>query len=223
LLLHGFTGGPGSFAHLGLDAVAPELPGHGAAPDATSWEDALRGLEALLDPGPVVLAGYSMGARLALALAVRKPSSIARLVLESGTAGIEDPQERAQRRAEDGALADSIERGGVAAFVQRWEEHPRLASLKPFAAQFRPERLRHRPSGLASALRHLGAGAQPSYWAEIAQLRVPTVLLAGDRDPKFAALARRLHGRLPKSDLRLLDCGHAPHLERPQDFLGALR
>jgi 2-succinyl-6-hydroxy-2,4-cyclohexadiene-1-carboxylate synthase len=191
VLLHGFTGGAGSFAHLRLDAATPELPGHGDAPDATSWEACLDVLDRLL---------------------------------ESGTAGIEDPSERAQRRRDDEGLAQLIEREGVPAFVERWEQHPSLETMRPFAAALRPARLRHRASGLASALRQLGAGAQPSYWNALARLDVNTVLLAGTRDDKYADLALRMHERLPRAELRLVPhCGHAPHLEQPDAFLGALR
>lgn len=223
VLLHGFTGGARSFAHLKLDAVTPELPGHGLAPDATSWHAALDALAVFLEPGPVKLAGYSMGGRLALALALRHPEKVARLVLASATAGLDDPRERAERKNDDGALADFIEARGVPAFVERWERHPTLTSLQPFAAELRPERLSHRARGLASALRHLGAGAQPSYWAEIARLQMPATILAGAHDAKFAEIALRLRERIPRAEMRLLDCGHAPHLEKPEAFMEALR
>jgi 2-succinyl-6-hydroxy-2,4-cyclohexadiene-1-carboxylate synthase len=155
-----------------------------------------------------------MGARLALALALRHPDRIERLVLESGTAGIEDAGARARRKQEDDALAGLVEREGMEKFVERWEQHPTLASLKPFAAQLRPERLAHRPQGLASALRHLGT---------VRTLEVPVLLVAGAQDEKFAAIARRMHELLPRAALRLVpDCGHAPHLERPAAFAEAL-
>ena len=223
VLLHGFTGGPSSFARLGLDATIPDLPGHGRSPDATSWEDALRSLEQLLVPGPVILAGYSMGARIALALALRHPSSVARLVLESGSAGIEDAQGREKRRTEDAALAAFIEERGVAAFIDRWEGHPTLESLRPFAEKLRPERLRHRASGLASALRHLGAGAQPSCWPALGELRMPVDVIAGRRDSRFEPIARRMCALVPGSRLHLFECGHAPHLEEPQRYLEVVR
>jgi 2-succinyl-6-hydroxy-2,4-cyclohexadiene-1-carboxylate synthase len=87
----------------------------------------------------------------------------------------------------------------------------------------RPERLSHRATGLASALRHLGAGVQPSYWNQLGALNMPVRILAGACDAKFADIALRLRERIPHSDLRLLDCGHAPHLERPEAFMEALR
>ena len=109
-------------------------------------------------------------------------------------------------------------------FVERWEQHPTLASLRPFAARLRPERLAHRPAGLASALRQLGTGAQPSLWEKLRELRVPVRLIAGARDEKFSAIARRMHALLRDAELIVIpDCGHAPHLERPQAFVEALR
>jgi 2-succinyl-6-hydroxy-2,4-cyclohexadiene-1-carboxylate synthase len=224
VLLHGFTGSPHSFDHLGISgARTPVLPGHGKAPPATAWEAALDRLEPNLT-GKSILCGYSMGARLALGLALRHPERIERLVLVSGTAGLEDPQERADREESDGELAQSIEQDGVAAFVSKWELHPSLVSLRPFAARLRPERLAHTPEGLSSALRHLGTGSQPSYWNELANLNVPVLLLAGVNDAKFMDLSRRMHKAFPRSELReLSSCGHAPHLERPDAFLEALQ
>ena len=224
VLLHGFTGSARSFDHLGLTgARTPVIPGHGKAPPAVSWEATLDRIEPNL-LGKVVLGGYSMGARIALGLALRHPDRVEKLVLASGTAGIEDPLERTNRIDEDERLAQSLEQDGVPAFVKKWEQHPALASLKPFAAQLRPERLAHSASGLASALRQLGTGAQPSYWADLANLNIPVLLLAGAGDPRFIALARRMHKAFPQSELReLSNCGHAPHLERPEAFLEALR
>jgi len=220
VLLHGFAGGRGSFPEE-LDALSPDLPGHGDAPDAISWEACLDALEPLIDER-TTLFGYSMGARIALDLALRRP--VARLVLESGTAGIEDEAERVRRRADDEELARLLDKGDMLEFVRRWERHPALASLRDFADSLRAERLRHRPAGLASALRKLGTGAQPSYWAQLSSLRAPVTLIAGERDEKFAAIARRMHSLLPQSELRLIDgAGHAPHIEQPQSFLGALR
>jgi 2-succinyl-6-hydroxy-2,4-cyclohexadiene-1-carboxylate synthase len=225
LVLHGFTGIARPVVRFFAAPVeAPDLPGHGSSSDATSWDDALDRLEPAIKARPVVLFGYSMGARLALGLALRHPDRITRLILESGTAGIEDPAERAQRLRDDRALADFIEERGLPAFVALWERHPTLASLAPLAADLRPERLSHRPQGLASALRHLGPGAQPSYWSDLPRLQMPVRIIAGARDEKFAAIGQRLRERIPHAELRLVDgCGHAPHLESPQAFTEALQ
>ena len=49
-------------------------------------------------------------------------------------------------------------------------------------------------------------------------------LIAGARDEKFAALTRRMRESFPRAQLALIpDCGHAPHIERPQAFVEALQ
>ena len=228
-LLHGFTGSGRSFDHLRerLEArfriLAPDLPGHGASPDATGWDDALDSVAAALGPSPLFLAGYSMGARLALAYALRFPDRVRALVLESGSPGIADPDERAGRKFEDEALATMAEREGIDAFIDRWEEHPTLATLRdlpePIASKLRERRRRNRVEGLASALRHLGSGAQPSLWNDLLHLRAKALLLAGERDPKFTAIAHSMARAIPGARLHLFPtAGHAPHLEAPDEY-----
>ena len=233
VLLHGFTGAGSAFDHLRetlgacFRVTTPDLPGHGNSPEATGWDDALRELRDALPAQPFFLAGYSMGARLALAFALRHPSSVRALALESGSPGVEDAAERARRRADDERLAVIALREGVAAFVARWEDHPTLAGLRdlapPLASTLRERRLNNSAAGLASALRYLGAGAQPPLWEDLPRLRVPTLLLAGERDAKFAAIARSMAGRIPGARLRLLPgCGHSPHLEAPHAWARAI-
>jgi 2-succinyl-6-hydroxy-2,4-cyclohexadiene-1-carboxylate synthase len=232
-LLHGFTGSGRVFDHLRerlgarFQIIAPDLPGHGTSPDATGWDDALDSLATALGPSPLYLAGYSMGARLALGYALRFPDRVRALLLESGSPGIADPDERAGRKFEDEALAAMVLREGVDAFIARWEEHPTLASLRdlpqPLAAALRERRRRNRAFGLASALRHLGTGAQPSLWGWLQNLKAPTLLLAGERDPKFRAIAEKMARAIPGARLRLVArAGHAPHLESSDEYAEAL-
>src|SRR6185436_1553149 len=99
LLLHGFTQTGASW-----DGVSRALAGRyrAVAPDlgAGPWEAELDRLEALA-PAEFVLAGYSMGGRLALALALRHPQRVRALVLVSASPGLADAEERAVRRAAD--------------------------------------------------------------------------------------------------------------------------
>src|SRR4051812_1005555 len=112
LLLHGFTQTGASWGGVlralagRYRALAPDL---GAGP----WEVELDRLEPLVSGAPAVLAGYSMGGRLALALALRRPERVARLVLVSASPGLGLAEERAARRTADAALADRIERIGL--------------------------------------------------------------------------------------------------------------
>lgn len=214
LLLHGFTGSPRAFA--GANAAAPLLPGHGDAPLATGWDRAVDDLAAQVPRG-CALGGYSMGARLALAVALRVPERLDRLLLVSGAPGLDDARERAARRAADEELATLLEREGLDAFLRRWEANPILAG-QPHAA-LREQRRSHRPEGLASALRALGQGAQPALWSELPRLELPVLLVAGERDPKYVAIARRMQALLPRAEVQVIaGAGHAPHLEGKFDW-----
>ena len=75
--------------------MSPDLPGHG---DATAlagldlWETASH-LAGAIGPtldGPAVWLGYSMGARVALHVALSHPELVSGLILIGGTAGIDD-------------------------------------------------------------------------------------------------------------------------------------
>ena len=57
-----------------------------------------------------------------------QPKRIARGDLESASPGLATEEERAARRASDEALAEQIERGGIAPFVDEWEHQPLFAS-----------------------------------------------------------------------------------------------
>src|SRR5207253_1856901 len=83
------------------EGLGSGLPGQGRSPPATGWDAALDELGEGLGPGPFHLAGYSMGARLALAFAMRFPERVRSLALESGSPGLADLAERTRRQSED--------------------------------------------------------------------------------------------------------------------------
>ncbi|MEN9796565.1 MAG: hypothetical protein RL653_261 [Pseudomonadota bacterium] len=242
LMLHGFTGSGSSFQAVApllgdRTLITPDLPGHGAAgrqlPTAgrAGFFKALDELAALLErsgQGQVDLFGYSMGARLALAFALRFPGRVRRLVLESGSPGLRTRRQRLNRRRADERLARGIEREGVDAFIRRWEQLPLFAGLRALPAeaqaQLRDRRTGQSTDGLAWALRSLGTGVQPSQWARLGQVRPPVLVLAGLRDEKFTRLARAMADRLPDARLRLLPGAfHVPHLEVPQAWASEVR
>ncbi len=142
--------------------------------------------------------------------------------LIGATPGIADEAERASRAAADLALADSIEREGVAAFARQWEANPLFATqakLPPALREaMRAQRLAQDPVRLATALRAFGTGFQPPVHAELARLTVPVLLMAGELDVKFAAIAREMAGRIPGAEVCIVPgAGHAVPLERAHD------
>lgn len=234
VLLHGFTQTPSAWDDVradlearGVRCVAPWLPGHGpGATDPGTWDDALDALDdAVAREVPAARGsdvacawvGYSMGARLALGLALRRPARVASLALLSGTAGIEGGAARAARCAEDEALAARIAAIGVSAFVDEWLARPMFAGLDAAGARASDRRAAHGTTGLAAALRRLGAGAQPDLWPRLGELGVPTLVVAGARDDKFVAIARRMAAAVPSARLEVLDgLGHAVAVEAPR-------
>ncbi|WP_198136015.1 2-succinyl-6-hydroxy-2,4-cyclohexadiene-1-carboxylate synthase [Roseiflexus castenholzii] len=237
VLLHGFTGSSATW-----DEVVPhfmqrfrviriDLPGHGRTPAPVgptrgalpSVAADIAALLRHLNAAPAHLLGYSMGARLALGIAVLHPDVVRSLILESGSPGLATETERAARRAHDEALATRIERLGIEAFVDEWEQLPLWASqqqLPDYVRQrMRAERLRNSPSGLAASLRSMGTGAQPSFWDALPHLTIPTLAITGALDEKFTAIARQMCARCPAMTHQIIEgAGHAPHLERPLEF-----
>jgi len=142
VLLHGFGGTSRSWdeviAHLPAERYRPlalDLPGHGELLDARGPITFDSCVQSVLERAPrrFVLAGYSMGGRIALQLALAAPERIERLVLISATAGIEDPSERAERSKRDRRLAEEIEQGSIEDFVHPADK--RDTALAPDMAQ----------------------------------------------------------------------------------------
>jgi 2-succinyl-6-hydroxy-2,4-cyclohexadiene-1-carboxylate synthase len=199
-------------------ALAPDIRGHGSASDrAPVTLDAVIDDLAALSPARFTLAGYSMGGRVALHAALALPERVDRLVLIGASPGIDDSGEREARRVADSALADEVDRMTIEEFAERWARTPVLAGQPPaVAAAVHADRLRNQPAGLARALRGLGTGVLPSLWGRLPEIRVPVMLIAGQRDDKFTAIAGEMARGLSVARVVVVpDAGHAAHLEAP--------
>jgi len=227
VLLHGFTqtgrGWEPAIAALGerYRALAPDLRGHGSAADVRPVDVASVQADVLaLAPERFALAGYSMGGRIALALALDPAARgrVSRLTLVGASPGLADPAERAARRAADEALADRIEREGIEPFAAHWSALPLFAGQPPaVAAAAHAMRLTQSPAGLAAALRGLGTGVMAPLWERLPELALPVTLIAGERDAKFRAIAERMAAALPDATLHVVPgAGHAVQLEQPE-------
>jgi 2-succinyl-6-hydroxy-2,4-cyclohexadiene-1-carboxylate synthase len=182
-----------------------------------SFEARLGELREAARPGTVV-AGYSMGGRLALHLAAREPERLAGLVTVGASPGIDDPDERRRRADEDERLAAWMEYSTIEEVVDRWEELPVFAGQpRELVAAQRPGRLSHDPRLLATLLRSAGQGVLPGIWDELRRMPTPVLALAGERDERYVAAARRIALLAPRGDaLPVMGAGHAAHLERPE-------
>ncbi len=204
------------------DLVLVDAPGHGAS--AGVELDLWGAGRAVAEVGGVgTYLGYSMGGRICLHAALARPDLVERLVLISTTGGLDDPDERMTRRAADDRLADHVLAVGVEVFVDEWLAQPLFAGLDPGRAH-RRARLANTAAGLASSLRLAGTGTQEPLWDHLSRLTVPVLVVAGEGDDKFVALAQRLGDTIGgNADVSLVaGAGHTTHLEQPDRFLDVL-
>lgn len=243
VFLHGFTGSASNWeslfdelALLGMRMIAIDMLGHGQSsmpeqPERYTMQhcqaDILATLEELgVLPGEAILLGYSMGGRIALYTAFSH--FFRALILESASPGLEDAAEREQRRQSDAALAESIERDGVAAFIERWERLPLFTSQSNLAIETKQalhrQRLTNQTHGLANSLRGVGTGEQPALYAQLPSLAIPVLLIAGQLDTKFCTIGRQMERLLPCAALSIVPgAGHTVHLEQPALYAQLVR
>lgn len=239
-LLHGFMGDvadwTGVMEHLEGDyyCCAVDLPGHGRTVtfDHENFFAMPRVADALAEViegfgRPVSLAGYSMGGRLALYLAVHYPKLFDAVVIESGSPGLQGEQERRQRRLHDEALAKRLESEPLEQFLTWWYSQPLFATLAADKEQLKQviaRRGRQDPKGLALSLRMMGTGVQPPLWEKLASVSCPMHLIVGENDDKFRQIARRMTEHNSRLTITIIEgAGHNTHEERPEAFTSALR
>ena len=240
LVIHGFTGS--ALAMKSLSAllpgrkIIPDLVGHGRSESPTSLEayylDAvsqqLSSLLEQLDATPTAIVGYSMGGRVALNFAVTHPEKVRSLALIGASPGLANAGDRFIRKEADHKLAESISHLGIDQFVESWVNMPMWESLRSKLTDDQwqesiAERRTNNPIGLANSLRAGGTGSMNPLHEALNDLKVPTLLLAGDKDHKFLQIAHDMSVALPMASLRVIaDSGHATHLEQPEATANAI-
>lgn len=167
---------------------------------------------------PDVVAGYSMGGRIALHLALEHPGLIPALLLISAGLGIPDEQARARRAAADATLAAAIVSEGVEAFIDRWIDHP-VAGTGRLAAPLREAdrliRLGHNPQHLSAAVVGLGPAAHEPLHNRLGELTMPVVWMAGSEDRAYTDIARAGAAASGGELVIVPACGHSLALEAP--------
>ena len=227
LLLHGRTSNGTTFAPC-LDAlarrrkvIALDLRGHGRsdAPrerSAYSMERWLADLLQVVDAlklARYALLGHSMGGFVALRHALACPPGLAGLIMEDSGPGrnpLEDPPSRSWGD-EEIRLA---EEEGMEAVVRRFGGD----SLPPCK---RRRLLDHAPWSYAHAIRVCRATEGVAH--RLDEIRVPALILCGERDASFLEASRLMAARMPSARMVLLEnAGHSPHREATEAFVDAL-
>ncbi len=230
VMLHGFGGTGRSWddviAYLpkSYRCHALDLPGHGDQLDARRPITFNSCVRSVLERAPkrFALAGYSMGGRVAMHVALAAPERISRMILISTTPGIEDAKERTARRKLDRSFAEEIEQGTIQEFSDRWRAQRMFAEDPPSVDRLaRAEHARNQPAGLAAALRGVGPGEMKPIWDRLAEIQPPTTVVAGRRDRKFVHIAERMVAVIPLALLQVSWGGHCMLLENPR-FVSAV-
>jgi len=195
-----------------------ESPGERPVSFATLVDD-LESMVAPLEGAELIVGGLSLGAATALAVACRGPERVRGLVLVSPPRGGSATQRFALALAD--VLGSAVELGG---HLQS------LAELGTMDAQ----EVRLVEHGLKEHDRARLAALLRSGVAQIPPLRqlpgfssvtaLPTLLVAGERDPNAIETAIELVGVLSRAQVEIIPlAGHVVNLTAPNEFNRALR
>ncbi len=236
LFLHGFMGSSFEWMEI-IDylkksyyCLALDLPGHGktkinANDSCYSIQFTAKEICRFLQDLKIeksYLIGYSMGGRLALYLAVYYPEYFQSIILESTSPGIENVRERIKRQKKDSKNAEELQTGDFGKFLKRWYSQPLFRSLKehPKFLELYKQRFVNDAFGLAKSLRFMGTGIQPSLWLNLKDIKIPILILAGEKDEKFGKIAFQMEELIPNCRMHIVkECGHNIHFEKPHIFI----
>jgi pimeloyl-ACP methyl ester carboxylesterase len=229
ILLHGvgFTqGGHDWFRNVeelarDFRVVAPDLVGWGAGSrlrqgySFARLADFVRELQDCLDIPRSHLVGHSMGGWIASLLAYESPSRVDRLVLvgaggaatrplptmtEFQPPSLEDVQTLLAARS---GLGEEVVRPWAEYSYQKVQDPEALASYRRILAHMSDPETR----GLYNMLRRYP------------YISAQTLVLWGEADQvNTLALGQEAARLIPDADLTVMECGHFPHSERPEEF-----
>ncbi|GMQ97928.1 MAG: 2-succinyl-6-hydroxy-2,4-cyclohexadiene-1-carboxylate synthase [Acidimicrobiia bacterium] len=231
--LHGFTLTGAQFESaatlLSRTIHAPDLPGHGfSAGESADFSTTVSTVASMVSTfgGETPLLGYSMGARIALGVAIDQPESVPALIVISGTPGIDEATQRNKRIVSDAALLETLRRQPVEEFLETWTSTgiTDTSHLQDSVrATDRIVRGQNTSSGLADALAGLGQGVQPSLWSQLDRLTMSVLLVHGERDAKYTEVARRMSQSIPDCHvIQIATAGHNPLLDDPEETYGEI-
>lgn len=236
--LHGFTG-----CATDWEPIVTSLPkiynyylvdmiGHGKSdsPKEThfytieSIADQLKKIVLSISNRKIILAGYSMGGRIALNFAMQNLSMLKGLILESSTLGINDEHLRKERILQDEKLAEFIESNPIDKFIDYWMNIDLFRTQRRFSndklAEIRKRKLENNRTGLAYTLRGSGTGIMKPLHNNIKDFPVRTLLISGELDSKFTGINAEMVNIFAHAEHKIImNAGHNTHLEEPYKFI----
>jgi 3-oxoadipate enol-lactonase len=184
--------------------------------------DDAAGLIRALDLAPCLLVGSSGGARVALDVVRRYPELLAGAVLSEPPVFALDPAGGAEVMADlKPALRAAVEGGGPPAAVDAFFDYM-CPGLWRAIDEGRRDPYRANAGELLPDLQMPPYRVTPG---DLAQVRVPCLVLKGDRsNPSLRRIADTIAASIPDAELvELRGSGHVTYAEQPEAFAAALR
>jgi 3-oxoadipate enol-lactonase len=241
VLVHGFACGRRMWVHqmraLARDytVIAYDQRGHGRSsapenPGDYSAGHLGRDLAGLLDHLRVDrchLVGFSLGGGPALGFALSRPDRVASLTLADVGAGAESPMLMTSTARRWGMVGRTQGVEALADEMLRGEFFKAYAGRDPRARCHMRALIRSTPlHGVLHTLNEVLAKRTSLFrmTGPLRSLRVPTLVLRGDRDQVCRAASRLLASTIPGArEMTLAGVGHMAPVEAPEAFTDALR
>lgn len=234
LLLHG-TGGDG-WSHWApllptltphRRVICPDLPGSGRTPAPTGplqLDDLVAAVLASADAcgqARFDLAGYSLGAVVAAAVAARHPARVRRLLLIAGFASTEDSRSQLQFQLWQALIAQDTDLMARLVLLTGLSAGA-LASLPAAVLEKRVQAIvKH--TDWTGMSQQAELDARIDIRAELGAIQAPTRLIVGSEDQMVPlAASQALQAGIPQADCVSLPSGHLITLEQPQALAEAM-
>jgi pimeloyl-ACP methyl ester carboxylesterase len=185
--------------------------------------------DAILNNAPerFVLAGHSMGARVALQVLRRSPERVTHLaLLDTGHTPRPTGKRRDEEAAERYRLLERAQREGMRRMGIEWVQpmvHPDRLSDAGLIDAILDMIERKTPEIFAAQIKALLE--RPDATAVLKQVRCPALVLCGRQDAwSVLSVHEEMASLIPHSRLKVIeDCGHMSTMERPVEVTAALR
>lgn len=213
IALPGFLGLASDWTSITPSALVPQMP------VISFWEcaDWLNNW-ALSLPAPRVLAGYSLGGRLAMHALIRHPRTWSEAVIISSHTGLDDIDLKEKRLANDRLWSIRFMQDSWESLMSDWNQNGALKSSRPMQRNERD----YSREFLSKAMDTWSLGRQDNLKPLIEELETPITWLAGEKDTSFCQIAQSIKFRNPKSHAMIIpDSGHRILHDNPQTIRNA--
>jgi len=239
IFLHGFLGSAQDWSKVSdyLTASADterdfhflDLPGHGRSLKqlCQSFDYVVEAIKAVLAKLSITqfhLVGYSLGGRVALALAkaIQGQSTwqLKSLVLESTNLGLTDELDKRARQQADAQWATKFMKLPMKNVLTQWYQQAVFCSLTHEQRTLLIEkRSENNKEHVAQVVTSLSLANQPDAHETLCQIQSKVYLLTGEQDTKFVSIAKQMKQQYSQIQVNIFSGqGHNCHVFAPQKY-----